>query len=192
LLCARACSLSAGRRFLAIAQWFSATPSPSRVYLSGTQRRSLHDKRQPQEHRQHRGTSDPSDADPVPDRVVTAFATDLAYWQTANAGWATASRWLLGVGVLMALLAALAGFTDFLGDRRIRDLSDAWQHVIGNLVAVVLALINWFIRYGAAPGVFPWGIWISLVTVLLLLFNGWKGWELVYRHHVGIADRRLR
>jgi uncharacterized membrane protein len=93
----------------------------------------------------------------------------------------------------MALLAALAGFTDFLGDRRIRDLNDAWQHMIGNLIAVVLALINWYIRYryGAAPGVFPWGIWISLITVLLLLFNGWKGWELVYRHHVGIADRRL-
>jgi hypothetical protein len=20
------------------------------------------------------------------------------------------------------------------------------------------------------------------------LFNGWKGWELVYRYHVGVAD----
>jgi hypothetical protein len=25
--------------------------------------------------------------------------------------------------------------------------------------------------------------------VLLLLFNGWQGWEMVYRHRVGIADR---
>jgi hypothetical protein len=23
---------------------------------------------------------------------------------------------------------------------------------------------------------------------MLLLFNSWKGWELVYRHHVGVAD----
>jgi uncharacterized membrane protein len=123
---------------------------------------------------------------------VTAFVTDLAYWQTGDARWATASLWLLGAGVLMALLAALAGFTDFLGDARIRDLSDAWQHMIGNLIAVMLALINWYIRYrsGAAAGVFPWGIWISFITVLLLLFNGWKGWELVYRHRVGISDTR--
>ena len=98
--------------------------------------------------------------------------------------------WLLGAGIIMALVAALFGFTDFVGDARIRDISDAWQHLIGNLVAVVLVLINWFIRYksGAAAGVFPWGFWISLVTVLLLVFNGWKGWEMVYRHHVGVAD----
>ena len=35
---------------------------------------------------------------------------------------------------------------------------------------------------------FPSGIWLSLVVVLLLLFNGWQGWELVYRHRVGVAD----
>jgi uncharacterized membrane protein len=83
------------------------------------------------------------------------------------------------------------GFIDFFGEERIRALSDAWQHMIGNLVAVVLALVNWWIRYAAGPvdGVLPWGILISLVTVLLLLFNGWKGWEMVYRHHVGVADR---
>jgi uncharacterized membrane protein len=98
--------------------------------------------------------------------------------------------WLLGAGIIMALVAALFGFTDFIGDARIRAISDAWQHLIGNLIAVALALINWFIRYksGAAAGVFPWGFWISLITVLLLLFNGWKGWEMVYRYHVGVAD----
>jgi uncharacterized membrane protein len=85
------------------------------------------------------------------------------------------------------------GFTDLLGDQRIRDITDAWLHMGGNLIAVVLALINWYIRYrsGAAAGVFSWGIWLSLATVLLLLFNGWKGWELVYRHHVGVSDIRI-
>jgi uncharacterized membrane protein len=122
--------------------------------------------------------------------LVTAFATDLAFWLTQDVIWATASMWLLGGGVVMGLLAALFGFTDFLGDVRIRNLNAAWQHMMGNLVAVVLALINWLIRYtaGAAAGVLPWGIWLSLAVVLLLLFNGWKGWEMVYRHHVGIAD----
>ena len=34
------------------------------------------------------------------------------------------------------------------------------------------------------------GVWLTLsgIVVALLLFNGWQGWELVYRHRVGIAD----
>jgi uncharacterized membrane protein len=124
--------------------------------------------------------------------LVTAFVTDLAFWTTGTAGWATASMWLIGAGIVMALVAAVFGFTDFFGDSQVGGLSDAWQHMIGNLIVVVLAAINWYLRYrtGGAGGVFPAGIWLSLVTVLLLLFNGWKGWEMVYRHHVGVSDSR--
>jgi uncharacterized membrane protein len=124
--------------------------------------------------------------------LVLALVADLVFWRSANSAWATVAMWSLGAGIVMALVAALAGFTDFFGDERIRRIGDAWQHMIGNLVAVLLAAINWYIRYryGDAAGVFPWGIWISLATVLLLLFNGWKGWELVYRHHVAVSDTR--
>ena len=124
--------------------------------------------------------------------LVTAFVTDLVFWWTGAGIWATVSIWLLAAGIVMALVAALAGFIDFFGDPRSRDLGDSWQHMIGNLIAVTLAAINWYIRYrtGAVAGVFPWGILISFGTVLLLLFNGWKGWEMVYRHHVGVSDIR--
>jgi uncharacterized membrane protein len=122
--------------------------------------------------------------------LVTAFVTDLAAWQSGTAAWAVASMWLLGAAIVMALLAAVFGFTDFFGDERIRAISSAWQHMIGNLIAVVLALINLYIRSrsGAMPGATGAGVWLSLVTVLLLLFNGWKGWELVYRGHVGVSE----
>ena len=79
--------------------------------------------------------------------LVTAFVTDLVFWSTRYEIWATVSLWLLGAGIIMALVAALFGFTDFFGDARVRAISDAWQHMIGNLIAVVLALINWYIRY---------------------------------------------
>jgi uncharacterized membrane protein len=123
--------------------------------------------------------------------LVSALVSDIVFWSTRADIWAVAAMWFLGAAVIMALVAAVFGFIDFFGEERIRALSDAWQHMIGNLVAVVLALVNWWIRYAAGPadGVLPWGILISLVTVLLLLFNGWKGWEMVYRHHVGVADR---
>jgi uncharacterized membrane protein len=32
---------------------------------------------------------------------------------------------------------------------------------------------------------------LSLIVVLILGFTGWKGWELVYRHRVGIADQPM-
>jgi uncharacterized membrane protein len=32
------------------------------------------------------------------------------------------------------------------------------------------------------------GIWISGVVVLLLIYSGWKGGDLVYRHGVGVHD----
>src|ERR1044072_3025606 len=54
---------------------------------------------------------------------VTTFASDTALWRTGNAAWATAATWLLGAGLSMAVLAALAGVTDFLGDARIRNIS---------------------------------------------------------------------
>jgi uncharacterized membrane protein len=122
--------------------------------------------------------------------LVSAFVCDLVYWRTRNPSWAVAAMWLLGAALVTAALAAIAGLIDFLGDVRIRQKRPAWFHLIGNVTAVVLALINFIIRYanGAEAGVFPWGIWLSLVVVLLLLFTGWMGGELVYRGKVGVAD----
>jgi uncharacterized membrane protein len=121
---------------------------------------------------------------------VSAFATDVAYLSTGERAWAMASYWMIGAGLVTAALAALAGFTDFFGERRIRALRDAWLHMIGNLAAVLLEAANFYLRWTQGPdaAVGPVGVVLSGVVVLLLLFNGWKGWELVYRHRVGIAD----
>lgn len=121
--------------------------------------------------------------------LVGAFLTDLAYWKTGWASFAYFSSWLIGAGIATALLAAVAGFTDFFGERRIRALRVAWWHMIGNLVAVVLSVVNFMIhmRDGAAA-VLPTGIVLSGAVVLLLLVNGWLGGEMVFRHRVGVRD----
>jgi uncharacterized membrane protein len=122
--------------------------------------------------------------------LVGALASDLAFWGTGDGFWARASVWLIGAAIVMALLAAVAGFTDFLSEPRIRSLNEAWYHMIGNLTAVVVALGNFILRIyeGAGSAVLPWGLVMSLVVVGILLFTGWKGWEMVYRHRVGIAE----
>lgn len=122
--------------------------------------------------------------------LVGAPIADLAFIGTGDNFWARAAMWLLGAGVVMALVAAAAGFTDFFSEPRIRRLNDAWYHMVGNLAAVVLALINVYLRYtqGAEVAIKPWGVVLSLIVVGILLFTGWKGWEMVYRQHVAVVD----
>jgi uncharacterized membrane protein len=120
---------------------------------------------------------------------VTTLISDLAFQQTENSFWATASLWLLGAGLVMAALAAVVGLIDVLSEPRIQALRDTWWHAGGNILAVLLALYNWYLRYTAGDTVVTSTEFIlSLVVVLLLLFTGWKGWNLVYRHRVGVAD----
>jgi len=85
--------------------------------------------------------------------LVGAFVTDLAFMGTGDGVWARVSMWLIGTAIVMALLAAPAGFADFFSEPRIRALSDAWYHMIGNLTAVVVAVINVALRL--ASGVSP-------------------------------------
>jgi len=120
---------------------------------------------------------------------VATFVCDLVFWQTGNAAWSTAAIWLLGVGLLMAALAAVAGLIDVLGDRAIRPLNDAWLHAGGNVVLVLIELYNWYVRYDqGSAAVVPKGLLLSLLAVCILLYTGWKGAELVYRHKVAVLD----
>jgi uncharacterized membrane protein len=120
---------------------------------------------------------------------VSTFVCDLVYWQTGYAAWATAATWLLGAGIVMAVLAALAGLTDVLGDQRIRALNDAWWHAGGMVIVVLIELYNWYARYEqGTAAVVPKGLVLSLIVVCILLFAGWKGWEMIYRHRVGVMD----
>ena len=120
--------------------------------------------------------------------LVATLACDVVFWATENTFWADAAFWSLTAAIVTALVAAVAGLTDFFGNRQIRALSDAWQHMLGNVLAVALAVVNLWMRYadGAAEAVFPWGITLSAVIVLMLLYTGWKGGTLVYHHRIGM------
>jgi uncharacterized membrane protein len=120
---------------------------------------------------------------------VATFVCDLVFWKTGNASWFDATVWLLGAGLIIAALAAVMGVIDVLGDAQIRALRTVWWHAGGNVLAVVIELINWFLRYTqGSSAVLPTGIVLSAVVTAILLFTGWMGWELVYRGRVGISD----
>jgi uncharacterized membrane protein len=120
---------------------------------------------------------------------VGAFAADLAFWRTGDGFFANGALWLIGAGLVMAALAALAGLTDFLSSGAIRALRPAWLHMIGNVTAVVIELVSFLLRFrDPVASVMPTGLILSLVVTLILLFTGWMGWEMVYKDHVAIAE----
>jgi uncharacterized membrane protein len=120
---------------------------------------------------------------------LSTLFTDIVFWATGNPAWATAGIWLLGAGILTALAAAIAGVVDFMGDTRIRALNDAWQHALGNVIAVLIALFNWYWRYQyGVDAVLPLGLILSLVIAAILGFTAWKGGDLVYKHRVAVED----
>lgn len=121
---------------------------------------------------------------------IAALVTDLIFMLDRSNGWATASTWLLGGGLGGALLAAVAGFTDFASNRRIREFRDAWLHLFANLTVVLIEGVNLILRLPDAAVAGSFGVYLSGAAVVILAFSGWKGGELVYRHGVGQIERK--
>ncbi len=121
--------------------------------------------------------------------LVAALVTDIAFAVTNDLFWARVSMWLLGGGLVMGALAALAGLTDFLTIRRARQ-AVGWFHFLGNAAALLIALANLWMRIdqpGAA--VLPTGLVLSAIVVGILLVTGWLGGELAYRHKIGVIEQ---
>jgi uncharacterized membrane protein len=117
-----------------------------------------------------------------------AFVTDLVYWWTDAVQWETFSVWLLSAGMVMAGFAVIAGLIDFIGNKHIRALRPAWLHVLGNVVALILSLINAFVHSrDGYTAVMPTGLILSTLVVLTLVFTAWNGWSMVYRNGTDVS-----
>jgi uncharacterized membrane protein len=115
--------------------------------------------------------------------------TDIAYWRTANLMWQYFSSWLLFAGLIFGALAALAGIADFMFRSTIRARRPAWPHAIGSLIVLALALLNSLVHAGDGwAAIVPWGLMLSVVTVVIMLVSDWFGRALVFRYGVGVSD----
>ena len=118
-----------------------------------------------------------------------AFAADLAFAWGGHPFFARMAIWLMGAGIVMSVPAATIGFIDFLLEPKIRNLSAAWWHLGANILMSLVSITDWYLRYrdGAETGSHEF-VSLSAATFLLILFSGWMGGQMVYRHRVGIAD----
>jgi uncharacterized membrane protein len=120
--------------------------------------------------------------------LVGALVTDILFLNSGDRGFAIASQWLIGFGIGTALLAATFGLIDYMGDDRIRKMGVALQHMLANVTAVAISIVNFAVRLDDPTDVGSLGVYLSAAVVLILLYSGWLGGHMVYRHRVAVQE----
>jgi uncharacterized membrane protein len=122
--------------------------------------------------------------------LAASLFFDLLYLATSDAMFAQFALWLIALGVVTGLAAALFGLIDWLGlPAGTRAKRIGLIHGIGNVVIVALFLVSWVMRLGDptySPNLVPFVL--GLLGVGLALLTAWLGGELVYRLRVGVDD----
>lgn len=97
--------------------------------------------------------------------------TDLAYLKTLNLLWLHFSEWLLLAGLVFGLLAAVLILIDM-----VRGFRPGWPAFVSGVAVMLLAALNSFIHTEDGwTAVMPYGIAVSVVTVLAMIVTGWLG-----------------
>jgi uncharacterized membrane protein len=103
---------------------------------------------------------------------------------STNPAWTTVALYCMGGGIVGALLAALPGLIDLVslpaGPRK-----TALIHMAINLTVVALYVINFWMRL-QSPGSPGKLVWLSLISVGLLVISGWLGGKMVYEHGIAV------
>ena len=121
--------------------------------------------------------------------LATSLIFDIIHWITGNGFFSVVAFWMITVGVIGGLLAAIFGLIDWLAiPAGTRAKTIGLWHGVGNVVIVLLFIVSWLIRLNAQsnPNVFAYIL--SIVGVVLALFTGWLGGELVDRLGVGVDE----
>ncbi|HRP74729.1 MAG TPA: DUF2231 domain-containing protein [Rhodocyclaceae bacterium] len=118
--------------------------------------------------------------------LLGLIGTDLGYLYSGDPFWGRAGLWLAGVGAVGGWIASIAGAIDLFTVREVRRLITAWCHAVLAIMMLSLASLNWVLRFEAAEAIYPWGLYISLLTGALIAATGFLGGQLVYEHAVGV------
>jgi uncharacterized membrane protein len=105
-------------------------------------------------------------------------------------GLSRGAYWLVGIGIVGALVAAIFGFMDLLTiPRQTRALAVGLTHMTLNLIVVGLFVVNFLVRAGeeymnetrSLPLV------LTIVGLVVLAVSGWLGGSLAYHYGVRVA-----
>lgn len=120
---------------------------------------------------------------------VTAVIFDIvAFVGDRPEAFTTGARWLYGIGVVGAILAAVFGLLDYTRltpGTRARKI--ATVHLVLNLTAVAIFTAAWAVHLGSESPPAA-GLVLGVVGLAGLGVSGFLGGELVFRHGVRVAD----
>ena len=114
---------------------------------------------------------------------IGALIADVAYAQSPQVQWANFAQWLLALGEIIGVAAALFGLFDlFMNKREMRPTIALW-HWAGSVTTLVLGLFNNFVHArDGYTGVVPTGLTLSILTVITVIVTGFLGLRMVHVH----------
>jgi uncharacterized membrane protein len=128
---------------------------------------------------------------------VCSFVFDVASYAVDQPGFlASGSTWLIAIGVVGALAAAMVGFLDLTaiptGTRAFRT---GLVHMTLNLAVTAAFVANFFWRQAGSDQAVPAGpgpLLLSALSLAALAVSGYLGGKLAYRYGVRVADEAVQ
>jgi uncharacterized membrane protein len=121
--------------------------------------------------------------------LTTAIVFDVLRLFTGTPLWSTIAYWLIAIGIIGGLAAALFGFIDWTGiPGGTRAKRVGAIHGIGNVIMVGLFATSLWLRRPDIANPSTLAVLVSLAGAGLSLVTAWLGGELVDRLGVGIDD----
>lgn len=118
--------------------------------------------------------------------LIGVIASDAGYLYTGDPFWARVGLWLAGIGAFGGWIASAVGAVDLFTVPEIRRMITGWCHAILAVTMLSLATLNWVHRLAGAEAIYPWGLYLSLLTGAMIAVTGYFGGQLVYEHAVGV------
>lgn len=122
--------------------------------------------------------------------LVTSVLFDVAGALSSSAEMYRVAYWMITVGVLSGLLAAVAGWMDWAAiPTGTRAKAVGLSHGLANTVMLSAFALSWWVRYStnpARPSVLA--VVLSFLALGVGMFAAWLGGELVNRLGVGIDN----
>src|SRR5690625_3039621 len=119
--------------------------------------------------------------------LLMLAGSDLGYLITRDPFWARAGLWLAGIGTVLGATSGVAGAVDLTAVARIRRLVTAWAHALLAVMLLSLASLNFLLRLNDPVAyLLPWGLYLSVLSTILIQITGLLGGQLVYEYAVGV------
>lgn len=103
---------------------------------------------------------------------VGALIFDIVYTKSPDVMWFKSAAWLISIGLFFAIVPRLINLFQVWWPRSVRPgVARGKSAFWANLLAIVAAIVNAFVHSRDAYGVVPEGVWLSALTVALLVIG---------------------